>query len=209
MRGKITYARGMVAGACLMYGALYALGIAPLYFGPERRKWSRAIEEDPVAMKFIDYLEKHGQYIRFRPRASNRNFLETHNKRRVSKAVFINLTESVLAGVIKFGPDTEGPPRCVHGGCSAAVVDACLGILAHHVSIIPSVTANLSVNYRKKIPLGSAVGVECKLIEKEGRKSTFSFQLFQLTEGSCEETERVVFVEGTALFLQTLAILSK
>ncbi len=199
-RGQAAYLRGALLGAGAAYAALYALGHAPLWFGPERASWSRAVDEDERAARHLDSLDKDARFRRFRPRASSRNFLEVHEstpERRVTKVLYMDWSRSVLAGVLKFGPDCEGPPRCVHGGCSAAIIDACLGVLAYHVSVVPCLTANLSVNYRDKIPLGAAVGLECWLNRKEGRKVFLEFKIFHLGSGD-------VLVDGSALFLQVL-----
>ncbi|CAK9045399.1 Acyl-coenzyme A thioesterase THEM4 (Acyl-CoA thioesterase THEM4) (Carboxyl-terminal modulator protein) (Thioesterase superfamily member 4), partial [Durusdinium trenchii] len=201
-RGKLLYLRGALAGAALTWSTLYLAGYAPLWFGPERSSWSRALDDDPDARRHLEELERTPGLWKSRLKSSSRNFLEVHQstaERRVMKVLFINTSRTLLTGILKFGPDVEGPPRCVHGGCSAAVIDACLGVLAQHVSIVPCLTANLDINYREKIPLGSAVGVECRHEDTDGRKVHLSFKLFKLTDNPDDER---VFVEGHALFLR-------
>jgi len=181
---------------------LYYFGYLPLWFGPERSHWSKHLEDDDQAQQAINQLEDDPGFRRFNMKPSTRNFLEVCNStpnRRVMKVVFIERSGLSLKGVIRFGADVEGPPRCVHGGCSAAVIDSCLGIFATHTSWSPCLTANLTVDYRDKIPLGTTVGVECRLISTEGRKVHVSFQLYRL--GS---SPRCVYIDGTALFLKVL-----
>jgi len=110
--------------------------------------------------------------------------------------LYFDRSRGIVRGVVKFGADVEGPPRCVHGGCSAAVVDGCLGVLAYKVALMPCLTVNLNINYRNKIPLGSAVAVECKLDKIEGKKVFLSFTVSEIS------SSRTILLDGTALFLK-------
>lgn len=201
-RAQVTYARGALAGAAFMWSLLYLTGYAPLWFGPERRLWYRALEDDPDGRIKLEEFENDPELWRYRLRASSRNFLEVHSstaERRISKALFLDKSMKRLKGLIKFGPDVEGPPQCVHGGCSAAVIDGCLGTLAQHASLVPCLTANLTINYREKIPLGSCVGIECWHDRTEGRKVHLFFKVYNLS-GSTNTSN--VYIEGNALFLR-------
>ncbi|GBG32974.1 Acyl-coenzyme A thioesterase THEM4 [Hondaea fermentalgiana] len=200
-RGQVAYARGALAGAALMWSVLYLAGYAPLWFGPERRFWARQLEDNPAANKKLKELENDPNLWKHRMRASSRNFLEVHEstaERRIAKVLFLNTSMTRLTGLVKFGADVEGPPRCVHGGCSAAVIDGVLGTLAQHVSIVPCLTANLDINYREKIPLGSVVGIECWHDRTEGRKVHLLFKVYKLDESDAAH----VYIEGKALFLR-------
>jgi acyl-coenzyme A thioesterase PaaI-like protein len=61
-----------------------------------------------------------------------------------------------LAGLIYFGPDTEGAPGKAHGGSIASIADSMMGILILR-SGISCVTITLTVNYKKFIPLQAEV----------------------------------------------------
>ncbi|XP_020621318.1 uncharacterized protein LOC110058996 [Orbicella faveolata] len=47
---------------------------------------------------------------------------------------FFSKKEKRLKGVIQFGPYTQGPPGCVHGGASASMMDAAIGVLVNRTS---------------------------------------------------------------------------
>lgn len=196
-------AKYVALGSAVTYGTLIFLGYLPLWFGPEVRAWSRANWDEP-ARRVLEELEKDPDYWRFSMQESTRNFLMTGPfedstpNRRVRRVVYFSRRLGKLRGVVHFGADCEGPPRCVHGGCISAVCDALLGVTAYRTARMPCVTANLNVNYRDKIPLGSQVGVECVQVAlPEGglRKSKFSFKLYSLDDPN------KVFADGDALFI--------
>ena len=58
----------------------------------------------------------------------------------------------------------------------------------------PSVTANLSVNFRKFVPLGSIMKLEAQVEKREGRKI---FVVGRITDG-----KGVVHVDASGLFLE-------
>jgi len=125
--GKVLYLRGMLAGSSLMYLVLLATGNCNLVFGPERKAWSQRMEDDEEARRRLEELEKDPKLFRHRWRPSSRNYIEVYSstpERRIMQRLFLDLSMSRLEGIIKFGADCEGPPRSVHGGCTAAVVDA-------------------------------------------------------------------------------------
>ncbi|AWO96597.1 putative acyl-coenzyme A thioesterase THEM4-like isoform 2 [Scophthalmus maximus] len=81
----------------------------------------------------------------------------------------------------------------VHGGATATMIDTVTGSLAALLSG-PVMTANLNINYRSAIPLGSTVLIETSLDSEEGRKKFISCKVTS-TDGSKLHTE------ATALFL--------
>lgn len=196
-------------------GILQLLGHLPLFFGHEVRGWNREFWDEP-ACALLDELELEGSgYFLYTPRESGRNFLQTGphpnttSSRRVRRAVYYNPFLKKIRGVVHFGADCEGPPQCVHGGCIAAVIDAITGLCAICTCLSPCVTANLTVNYRDKTPLGSQLGVECVLLQDEAeevgllsgvfhRKLKIHCKLFCLTDPTR------VFAEGTALFVNAM-----
>lgn len=66
---------------------------------------------------------------------------------RLSFRYFRRKSDGAVSFIASFGSHVEGPPGFVHGGCSAAVLDSAMGMVAwtggHR-----SVTANLTCNYR-------------------------------------------------------------
>jgi acyl-coenzyme A thioesterase PaaI-like protein len=191
-------------GSAATVGICTILGYLPLWFGPELRMWNREFWDAP-ACELLDKLDADPNFSLYRAVESNRNFLQTGPHpdstpdRRVRRVLYFSRKERTVLGVVHFGADVEGPPRSVHGGCTAAVLDAVAGVAAYRTNRMPCVTANLNVNYREKIPLGSQLGVECKHESSDGlRKSRFSFKLFSLRD------PEKVYANGDALFINAV-----
>ncbi|XP_067328763.1 acyl-coenzyme A thioesterase THEM4-like [Anolis sagrei] len=109
-------------------------------------------------------------------------------------AMFLNKQEKQMAGVFQFGPYLEGPPGCAHGGSIATVLDIMLGVLAMCAASWV-MTANLSVNYKSPVPLGSVVIANSKVDRMEGRKVFVS--------GAMQSANRkTLHAEATGLFIQ-------
>uniref|UniRef100_A0AAZ3PTG3 Acyl-coenzyme A thioesterase THEM4 n=1 Tax=Oncorhynchus tshawytscha TaxID=74940 RepID=A0AAZ3PTG3_ONCTS len=107
--------------------------------------------------------------------------------------VFVNKQEQKCVCVFQAGHLLEGPPGHVHGGAIATMIDTVTGTHATYLSG-PVMTANLNINYRSPISLGSTVLLTCSLDKKEGRKTFVSCQVTN-TDSSKLHTE------ATGLFL--------
>ncbi|XP_071325771.1 acyl-coenzyme A thioesterase THEM4 isoform X1 [Trachinotus anak] len=107
--------------------------------------------------------------------------------------LFVNKEEQRCVCIFQAGHLLEGPPGHVHGGAIATMIDTVTGT---HATILsgPVMTANLNVNYRSPIPLGSTVLIESTLDTQEGRKIFISCKVTS-NNGSKLHTE------ATALFL--------
>ncbi|XP_028280408.1 acyl-coenzyme A thioesterase THEM4-like isoform X1 [Parambassis ranga] len=83
--------------------------------------------------------------------------------------------------------------RYVHGGAIATMIDT---VTVTHASVLTLLimTANLNINYRRPIPLGSTVLIDSSLNKTEGRKVLISCKVTS-TDGSKLHTE------ATALFV--------
>ncbi|XP_071325772.1 acyl-coenzyme A thioesterase THEM4 isoform X2 [Trachinotus anak] len=105
----------------------------------------------------------------------------------------VYLKEQRCVCIFQAGHLLEGPPGHVHGGAIATMIDTVTGT---HATILsgPVMTANLNVNYRSPIPLGSTVLIESTLDTQEGRKIFISCKVTS-NNGSKLHTE------ATALFL--------
>lgn len=104
-----------------------------------------------------------------------------------------NKEEQKLSGLIHFGDlHIEGPPGCVHGGASAATMDAVLGTVIWESGYV-AVTLNLNVNYKKFLPINTTVLIETK-IEKIDGKKIYTSGFIKSLDGS------VVHVEANGLF---------
>ncbi len=63
---------------------------------------------------------------------------------------------SQLCSRIHFLPLAEGPPGCVHGGASAALMDELMGVLAWDQDFL-SVTEKLQLHFEKLMPLSEEI----------------------------------------------------
>eukprot|EP00455_Lapot_gusevi_P022364 TRINITY_DN2327_c0_g1_i2.p1 TRINITY_DN2327_c0_g1~~TRINITY_DN2327_c0_g1_i2.p1 ORF type:complete len:193 (+),score=20.94 TRINITY_DN2327_c0_g1_i2:62-580(+) len=143
------------------------------YVECENRPWASEEERQKLGCKGRDFV-KH------KPKIFFRFFWSEKNKN--------------LKGIVTFGAEAEGPPGGAHGGGIALVFDE---ILAYPVwrSKISAFTANLNVNYRRPIPLGSTVCFESAIEKIEGRKHYVKGKLFNA------EDHNVVYSEGNGLWL--------
>ncbi|XP_077320044.1 acyl-coenzyme A thioesterase THEM4-like [Lithobates pipiens] len=107
--------------------------------------------------------------------------------------MFYNEAEKRTICIFQPGPYTEGPRGYAHGGCIAAIIDetTATGIL---LSCRRSVTANLNINYRNPIPLGSTVILDSRVEKVDGRKVYSSCRVRS-------HDDSVVYNEATALFI--------
>ncbi|XP_077176786.1 acyl-coenzyme A thioesterase THEM4-like [Paroedura picta] len=87
--------------------------------------------------------------------------------------MFFNQSEQRVVCVFQPGDYLESYAGLVHGGCIATVLDgaftACVIGLAGKGFL-----ANLNINYKSPIRLGSVVVVDCKMDRREGRKMFLS-----------------------------------
>eukprot|EP00735_Rhodelphis_limneticus_P009832 TRINITY_DN2879_c1_g1::TRINITY_DN2879_c1_g1_i1::g.5343::m.5343 TRINITY_DN2879_c1_g1::TRINITY_DN2879_c1_g1_i1::g.5343 ORF type:complete len:219 (+),score=17.20,sp/Q5T1C6/THEM4_HUMAN/26.62/2e-10,4HBT/PF03061.17/5e-08,MaoC_dehydrat_N/PF13452.1/1.5e+03,MaoC_dehydrat_N/PF13452.1/0.41 TRINITY_DN2879_c1_g1_i1:42-659(+) len=79
------------------------------------------------------------------------------------------MPDNTLSTLVVYGPQATGHPNIVHGGSIAAVLDDSLGTTAY-LNGHPSVTGNLSVNYRKPLEVGKVYSAECRIESIERRK---------------------------------------
>ena len=161
------------AGAGATYVVMLATGHAPLWFGPERREWS-AMYWNEDARRVLKELHAKDGFALHAPQSSDRNYLaaDPDSARRVRRVLFVNAEERKGLGVVRFGADCEGPPRHVHGGCTAATMDQLMGSFVVNAFRSPFVTATLKIDYAEKIPLGSQLGF---VIEVDDSSDTVSY----------------------------------
>lgn len=74
------------------------------------------------------------------------------------------------------GAAFEGVPARAHGGIVAAIFDDVMGyVLALHGT--PAFTGRLTVHYRAPVPMGRAMTVRARLVERSGRKLSMTSQM--------------------------------
>jgi acyl-coenzyme A thioesterase PaaI-like protein len=112
---------------------------------------------------------------------------------RTRVAYFRKPSSDHLHASVWFGPGSEGPPNCVHGGAIAAVLDEAMGAVCwmngHAV-----VGARITINYLQLTSVGFAGRVESWIDRIEGRKCFISSRL-------TDESEKV-YATGEALFIK-------
>lgn len=96
---------------------------------------------------------------------------------------------------VTFGPQYQGPPRFLHGGVTALVLDVAMAgatVVAGH----PGVTAEMTIHYRRPVPVREAVTIRGRYLRSEGRKTW--------AEGTIEVNGEVA-VESEGLFIEPRA----
>lgn len=81
-----------------------------------------------------------------------------------------------LRARVWFGPPTEGPPRSVHGGALAAVLDEAMGAVCW-MQGYPVLGARITVNYLQRTPLEITAWVEAWIERIDGRKLVVAARL--------------------------------
>ncbi|XP_052003426.1 acyl-coenzyme A thioesterase THEM4-like [Xyrauchen texanus] len=107
--------------------------------------------------------------------------------------VFVNKEEKSCVCVFQAGHLLEGAPGHVHGGAIATMIDTVTGTLAGYLSG-PIMTANLNIDYRSPMPLGSVVLFHSTLDRIEGRKTFVTCKVTSTDESK-------LHTEATALFV--------
>lgn len=98
----------------------------------------------------------------------------------------------------EFSEFQQGPPGFVHGGASAAVMDEAMG-LAVFYSGYRVVTANLSIDYRKPIPLGQPITIRAVVSGKTERRILALGEIF-LSDGSVAVSAKGIYAEVNHFF---------
>jgi len=106
---------------------------------------------------------------------------------------FLGREKQSLLAKVWFGPEAEGPPCHAHGGSMAAVLDETMG-LAAMIVIGPVLAAQLKVNFRQPLPLGSLVQVETRVEKISQRKIK--------VWGGIIDTLGLLYAEGEGIFVQ-------
>jgi acyl-coenzyme A thioesterase PaaI-like protein len=76
-----------------------------------------------------------------------------------------------VSGRVTLGKPYEGPPGLVHGGFTAMLLDHALARAARSAGH-GGLTASLTVNFRRPVPLGLPLAVEGRLESVDGRRAT-------------------------------------
>jgi len=80
----------------------------------------------------------------------------------------------VVVAHIEIGTKLDGHSGIVHGGILGLLVDDVLGFGFEALEIPMAVTANLNIDFRRGVPAKSKILIKCYLVERKGRKLTWS-----------------------------------
>uniref|UniRef100_U3EQH1 Acyl-coenzyme A thioesterase THEM4 n=1 Tax=Micrurus fulvius TaxID=8637 RepID=U3EQH1_MICFL len=109
-------------------------------------------------------------------------------------AMFVRPSEKRVVGIFQLGPYLEGPSGFAHGGAIATILDSTVGASVILVSR-RIMTANLNINYKSPVELGSVVLVDSKVDKIEGRKIVASGDV-RSVDG------QTLHAEATSLFIE-------
>jgi uncharacterized protein (TIGR00369 family) len=73
-----------------------------------------------------------------------------------------------IRGAFRLGAEYEGGPGFIHGGIIATLLDEAMGKL-NHFRGVRAVTAELTIEYLRPVPVGEDLLVEAYEIERNGR----------------------------------------
>ncbi|KAM5256442.1 acyl-coenzyme A thioesterase THEM4 [Ctenodactylus gundi] len=108
--------------------------------------------------------------------------------------MFFNNAEKRVVCCFQGGPHLQGAPGFLHGGAIATIIDITLGTCAFRTGG-PVMTANLNINFKRPVPLGSVVVVNSQIDSVEGRKYFVSCNIRSVDE-------ETIYTEATSLFIK-------
>lgn len=107
----------------------------------------------------------------------------------------VQVDGDAACAVIEPSPLLEGPPRLLHGGFSAAMLDAVLGTLVQ-VQDLRAVTARLHVRFVRPVPLDLPLEVRGRISSVDGRKVHAEGWIERAGERVVEASALLVSVAG-------------
>lgn len=92
----------------------------------------------------------------------------TADRNRIAMDYYLRPKDSALVAVVTFGALAEGAPGLVHGGMTMTVLDEALGA-ACWLTGRPSLTVQMSTDFRRGVPLGARLLVETHVTNERHR----------------------------------------
>jgi acyl-coenzyme A thioesterase PaaI-like protein len=105
---------------------------------------------------------------------------------RIRVALFRRPADDALVGRAWFGPHAEGPPGHAHGGAMAALLDESMG-LACWVAGHRVLAKELTVAFRRPLPLQTVVTIECHITNAVDRTVSTTGRLLLPGGAACAE----------------------
>jgi acyl-coenzyme A thioesterase PaaI-like protein len=106
---------------------------------------------------------------------------------------FAGSDPGTVAATARPGPLYEGPPGLVHGGWVAALFDEVLAVLQRDAGV-NGMTAELTVRYRRPVPVGAELRFSGRIDDDEDRSVTASATC--TVEGELVASAQARFVRG-------------
>lgn len=100
--------------------------------------------------------------------------------------------ENAVAGDYTFTRRLGGAPGVAHGGAVAALFDDLFGFVLFRI-LVPAVTRDLQVRYRRPVHLHTPCALSARLVGREGRELHMAGEVQQ--EGQVKASAEAVFVE--------------
>lgn len=108
--------------------------------------------------------------------------------------MFYNDAEKRIICLFQGGPYLQGVPGFLHGGAIATMIDTSVGMCAMMAGGIV-MTANLTINYKRPIPLCSVVVINSQLDKVERRKLFVSCNVQSVDE-------KTLYTQATSLLIK-------
>ncbi len=115
-----------------------------------------------------------------------------------------------IHSVVTLDMTHQGPPNHAHGGASAAILDDAMGTCAWYAGHMV-MTAKMTVNYRRPVPLGVELTAQACVTGTEGRKVFVRAELCLPNGDVAVETDGLFVViremfENSASFEERIAL---
>jgi acyl-coenzyme A thioesterase PaaI-like protein len=104
-----------------------------------------------------------------------------------------------IVSEIRWGQRAGGHRGILHGGAIAASFDDAFGALFFSQGFGPGFTANLTIDYRRPVPVGTRLRIVATVDSVEGRKV---WMLAKLVDSSDPSDDPTVFAEAKCLFIK-------
>jgi len=118
--------------------------------------------------------------------------IDDESSKRILIRFYRKDSDGSVCAKLLFGPGAQGPPGHAHGGGITSVLDEAMGAAAWMAGYIV-VAAELTIRFRKMVPLGVPCFIETKIISVRGRRVRMGSEL--------RNRKGEVLSEGKGLFI--------
>lgn len=108
--------------------------------------------------------------------------------------MFYNDAEKRTVCIFQGGPSLQGVPGFLHGGAISTMIDATVGTSAM-IALGFVMTANLNINFKRPIPIGSVVVINSQVDKIEGRKVFVSCDVRSADENTLHSDATSLFIK--------------